>query len=124
MCCLILRLALIAWRNDRGQLPDHLEDLVGAYLDHLPLDPLTGKPFILVKTLDDARRLLPEATTLKKPELTELPGGPALFTPSRVMNASLRLDRPDGRGEVWFEFANQDATKIDRGALIPLAPTK
>ncbi len=40
-----LQLALEAWRIEHGQLPDTLDQLVGAYLDRLPIDPGSGEPF-------------------------------------------------------------------------------
>ena len=40
-----LRLALFAWRAEHGQFPEQLEQLVGKYLDKIPLDPWKGKPF-------------------------------------------------------------------------------
>lgn len=41
----LLYLALAAWQAEHGELPPTLETLVGPYLDQLPLDPYTGKPF-------------------------------------------------------------------------------
>jgi hypothetical protein len=38
-------LALEAWKHDHGGLPKRLEQLVGPYLDRLPLDPCSGEPF-------------------------------------------------------------------------------
>jgi ABC-type transport system involved in multi-copper enzyme maturation permease subunit len=40
-----LLLALQAWKLQNGSLPDSLQDLVGPYLDRMPNDPYTGKPF-------------------------------------------------------------------------------
>ena len=38
-------LALEAWKHDHRGLPKRLEELVGPYLDRLPLDPCSGEPF-------------------------------------------------------------------------------
>jgi hypothetical protein len=97
-------MALIAWRHEHGRLPDRLEDLVGTYLNHLPLDPLTGKQFVLVTTMDDLKQLLPDVQWPSESTPTEKPLLPALFTPSSRMLGALRVDRPDGRGEVWLDF--------------------
>jgi hypothetical protein len=40
-----LLLALEARRLEKGTLPESLDALVGPYLDRLPMDPATGKPF-------------------------------------------------------------------------------
>jgi len=41
-----LLIALADWRREHGQLPDTLESLVGPYFGRLPVDPLTGEPFL------------------------------------------------------------------------------
>ena len=41
-----LLLALEAWKAQHGRFPDTLDELVGTYLDRLPLDPYSGKPFL------------------------------------------------------------------------------
>lgn len=41
-----LQLALIAWRKQRGQLPDRLDMLRPDMLKELPLDPYTKQPFV------------------------------------------------------------------------------
>jgi len=38
-------LALQAWKLKHGSLPKSLDQLVGPYLDHIPDDPYSGKPF-------------------------------------------------------------------------------
>jgi hypothetical protein len=43
VACLIL--AMEAWRLEHGSLPKKQEELVGAYLTQLPLDPFSGQPF-------------------------------------------------------------------------------
>src|SRR3989442_8725594 len=78
-------MALIAWRHEHGQLPGRLEDLVGTYLNHLPLDPLTGKQFVLVTTMDDLKQLLPDVQWQSESTPTEKPLLPALFTRSLRM---------------------------------------
>ncbi|MBN1588944.1 MAG: hypothetical protein JW888_05470, partial [Pirellulales bacterium] len=40
-----LQLALAAWRLEHGEVPATLDQLVGAYLDAVPIDPYTGRPF-------------------------------------------------------------------------------
>ena len=40
-----LTLALQAYRQQHGQLPDRLDELVGPYLDRLPCDPVSGLAF-------------------------------------------------------------------------------
>jgi hypothetical protein len=40
-----LQLALAAWRAEHGQLPRELDQLVGAELESLPVDPFTGQSF-------------------------------------------------------------------------------
>jgi hypothetical protein len=41
----MLVLAIEAYRLDHGELPKSLDDLRGAYLDHLPIDPFSGLQF-------------------------------------------------------------------------------
>ncbi|MBN2215806.1 MAG: hypothetical protein JW719_00380, partial [Pirellulales bacterium] len=40
-----LQMALAAWRRRHGKLPKSLDELIGTYLDAMPIDPYTGKPF-------------------------------------------------------------------------------
>ncbi|MFH1924780.1 MAG: hypothetical protein ABIP48_33440, partial [Planctomycetota bacterium] len=40
-----LQLALAAWHLEHGKLPEGLEELVGPFLNELPLDPYTAGPF-------------------------------------------------------------------------------
>ncbi len=40
-----LRLAMVAWRLDRGAYPRSIDELREAYLQELPLDPFSGEPF-------------------------------------------------------------------------------
>ncbi len=40
-----LLLALEAWKLEHGRLPTTLDDLTGRYLDEVPVDPCSGKPF-------------------------------------------------------------------------------
>jgi hypothetical protein len=40
-----LLLALEAWKAQHGRFPDTLDELAGTYLNRLPLDPYSGKPF-------------------------------------------------------------------------------
>jgi hypothetical protein len=43
-------MAIEAWKLDhQGELPQHLSQLVGPYLDKLPLDPYSGEPFHYVR---------------------------------------------------------------------------
>ena len=43
-------MAIEAWKVDhKGDLPEHLSQLVGAYLDKLPLDPYSGTQFYYVR---------------------------------------------------------------------------
>ncbi len=42
----MIRLALEAYRLDHGQLPDSLDQLVGAYFDELPTDPYSCREFV------------------------------------------------------------------------------
>jgi hypothetical protein len=41
----VIVLALEAWKAKHGKLPRTLDELVGAYLDKLPLDPYSGGPY-------------------------------------------------------------------------------
>lgn len=41
----LIRLALVAWRLEHGQLPDKLDRLAGVYFERVPSDPFTGQPF-------------------------------------------------------------------------------
>ena len=41
-----LQLAAEAFKAEHGQLPETLDELVGTYLDRLPVDPRTGRPFV------------------------------------------------------------------------------
>ena len=38
-------LALEAWKLEHGSLPKKLDELVGTYIDHLPVDPYSGQAF-------------------------------------------------------------------------------
>jgi hypothetical protein len=40
-----LLLALQGWKREHGELPKTLDQLVGPYLEHLPLDPYSREPF-------------------------------------------------------------------------------
>ena len=40
-----LQMALAAWRREHGDVPKSLDELVGKYLDAVPIDPFTGEPF-------------------------------------------------------------------------------
>ncbi|NLE37119.1 MAG: ABC transporter permease [Pirellulaceae bacterium] len=42
----VLQLALAAWRREHDSLPKTLDELVGTYLDAVPVDPHTGKSFL------------------------------------------------------------------------------
>jgi hypothetical protein len=46
--CVEIALAMTRYRLDHGSLPDHLPDLVPAYLDSVPLDPFDGQPLRLI----------------------------------------------------------------------------
>ncbi len=41
-----LQLAAEAWKAEHGQLPETLDELVGTYLDRMPVDPHSGLPFV------------------------------------------------------------------------------
>ncbi|MEQ9379922.1 MAG: hypothetical protein RJP95_03610, partial [Pirellulales bacterium] len=41
----LVLMALAGWHHEHGSLPDTLNDLVGTYFEHLPLDIHSGKPF-------------------------------------------------------------------------------
>ncbi len=41
----LVHLALAGWAAEHGALPERLEDLVGPFLKHLPLDPYAANPF-------------------------------------------------------------------------------
>ncbi len=43
---LLIAIALELYRNDHGQYPDRLEQLVPDYMDRLPRDPFNGKPYL------------------------------------------------------------------------------
>jgi hypothetical protein len=44
-------MALEAWKTDHdGTLPERLNQLVGTYLDKLPLDPYTSRDFVYSRT--------------------------------------------------------------------------
>ncbi len=40
-----VQMALLAWKTEHGELPKTLRELVGTYLDRLPLDPHSAEPF-------------------------------------------------------------------------------
>ena len=40
-----LILALVAWKLEHGELPETLDELIGAGLERLPIDPYSGRPF-------------------------------------------------------------------------------
>lgn len=46
--CAQVAVAATRYRLDHGKLPDHLGDLVPAYLDAVPLDPFDGQPLRLI----------------------------------------------------------------------------
>ena len=41
----LVLLALEAWKAKHGKLPKTLDELAGTYLDNVPLDPYSGKPY-------------------------------------------------------------------------------
>ncbi len=46
-----LVMALVAWKADHhGDLPERLDQLVGVYIDKLPLDPFTGRDFVYMRS--------------------------------------------------------------------------
>ena len=47
-------LALEAWKLKHGSLPKSLAQLVGPYLDRLPIDPYTGESFPVLSRRDRA----------------------------------------------------------------------
>jgi hypothetical protein len=83
-------LALEAWKAEHGKLPQSLDELVGAGLDRLPVDPYTGQPF----------RYFPEGLTL--------PEDPTLAS-SIESRRKVELNKPliwssgagGARGDVW-----------------------
>ena len=51
-------MALEAWKADHlGTLPERLDELVGAYLESLPLDPYSGKEFLFAQGAQTATDL-------------------------------------------------------------------
>jgi hypothetical protein len=45
--CAAAALAACRFRNDNGRWPETLDELVGKYIDELPIDPFTGEPLLL-----------------------------------------------------------------------------
>jgi len=51
---LITTLALLRYKSAKGQLPENLDELVSAgYLEALPTDPFSGRPFVYKRLGDD-----------------------------------------------------------------------
>lgn len=98
-------LALIAWRQEHGRLPDRLEELIGHTLERLPLHPLTGKPFAWVTTAEEAQTS--GYTAWAANSRVQVWPFPFLFINSQSLRGALSVARPDGEGNVWMEF---DAT--------------
>ncbi len=91
---MILQLALVAWQLDhQGDLPEKLDDLVGVYLDALPLDPATGKAFHYRPKGITSHAESPEDKAQKKPAWP--PNGVPFiastnFIPSFIVKKSFR----------------------------------
>jgi hypothetical protein len=78
-----LLMALEAWRADHhGELPERLDQLVGPYLEKLPLDPFTSRDYVYepqrVEPPDRFRRNWPFAKPfIWSPGVNVLPSNPA-----------------------------------------------
>ncbi len=86
-----LTLALLAWKWEHGSFPDSLDQLVGVYIDHVPIDPLDGKPFqFFARGLDETIQW----QSYGWPQLTfQLPAGaPLLFAPREIPAATASKD--------------------------------
>ncbi|MCA9219579.1 MAG: hypothetical protein KDA71_04590, partial [Planctomycetales bacterium] len=53
-----LRIAIAAYRRRTGQLPPTLDALVPAFLDHIPVDPMTGADFAYQPRRDESNALV------------------------------------------------------------------
>jgi len=66
-----LQMALAAWRRAHGEVPESLDELVGTYLDAVPIDPYTGRPF----------RYYPQGLPERKEEPMDMMGPPGAASP-------------------------------------------
>lgn len=76
----LLALALSMYRHDHGEYPASLAGLVPSYLDDIPIEPITARPFVYERTSDGGFRLsprLPEfrGVSLGNPRTTLSPRG-------------------------------------------------
>jgi hypothetical protein len=102
--CLII--ALEAWKLQHGSLPEHLEDLVGTCLDHLPIDPYSGKQFCY------ARDGVKDRLQWSQPALRNL-----LWRPGNVKDLTSG-EIASNTPFIWAEGAELQRQSIARGSPV------
>jgi len=94
----LLLLALEAYRLERGELPQSLDDLVGPYFDALPRDPYSGYAFSYFPAGLPAPATPLEAAQLEKGawrSTSIVPGKPCIWcTGARLLVRDLNLGEP------------------------------
>ncbi|MHC4401719.1 MAG: hypothetical protein ACYTG0_18770 [Planctomycetota bacterium] len=80
-----VQLALAGWQIEHGRLPEKLDELVGPYLNQMPLDPFTGKPF----------RYFPEGTGV---DVYDIAGKNVIVSARQPYFCTAELDRA-----AWYD---------------------
>jgi len=110
-----LLLAIEAFENRHGRLPDALDDLVPEFLASVPLDPVSGKPFVFLKrevTADDPRTYLLYSVGL------DLADDRGAEPPGRNYMAALRSGS-EGQGFDYIFNRPRDPWQEDRTTTDP-----
>ena len=81
----MLLLAIEAWKAEHGELPDRLDQLDGTYLNEIPIDPYTGKPF----------KYMPEGLPLFRQDGNRLVSYGVAPTEPFVWSAGPAIDMPE-----------------------------
>jgi hypothetical protein len=117
-----LLLALQAWKIEHGELPNTLDELVGPYLDRLPVDPYSAEPFRYFPAgVPIPLNLDPHAV---KPEIFEA-GTPFIWSAGPEVKVSNRDEPPPDRylirasGGKWRE-PTSEYDVWQSGRLFPL----
>ena len=122
-----IRLALVAWQMEHGELPTSLSQLVGPYFEQLPLDPNTGGEYhYFPKGVQTELRWRndgdPENLPVGRPLLWS-PGG-LLVSDQNPANAHLRQYLPIDTRHQWSRPEYSDAISeiqaLQRGVMMPI----
>ena len=88
----LIVLALEAWKAEHGQLPGTLDELAGAGLEQVPLDPLYGQPFLYYPTG------IPEPP---RPVISSIPSADLRHDPSNLAHRWIYAEFMNGQPFIW-----------------------